>query len=353
MQSKLFGQAFTKLLPIIEAYGSDSSAFDNVLELLVESGEMTLPEAVMMMIPEAWHNNPQLDFRLRSFYEWSSTLMEPWDGPALIIFSDGRYVGARLDRNGLRPCRFYVTSDGFMVCASEVGTVEISQESVVQKGRLSPGHMLLVDTSLGCIVSDKSLKQQIANRYDYASWIDEQAVHLRDIHSFLNSLPPSPTSPPPTSSLSFVASHATPQLLSIPPLTSDSISTDPRLKAFGFTSEHLNLLIAPMARDGKEALGSMGSDTSLACLASAPQLVYNYFRQLFAQVTNPPIDPIRESIVMSLSCLIGPEGNLLEHSADQCNRILIPEPILSIPDFYLLKVDSFCFSTAILMFSYG
>lgn len=312
MTSDKFGDELELLYPIIEEGGSDSAAFDNVLELLVINGVLTLPEAVMMMIPEAWQNNDAMAPELRAFYQWAASLMEPWDGPALFTFSDGRYCGASLDRNGLRPCRYYVTSDDIMICASEVGTVFVDQETVVQKGRLQPGRMLLVDTEEGVIVDDKQLKLQTASKRNFVEWIKKQQITLQDI----------------------VAKQPT---KFEPKLDESNIHTDPRLKAFGYTLEQLNLVLVPMANTGKEALGSMGNDTALACLAEQPRLVYEYFRELFAQVTNPPIDPIREEIVMSLECCVGPEGNILEIAESQCHRLLLKSPILTMEELAAVK----------------
>ncbi|KAI9316069.1 hypothetical protein BX666DRAFT_2028300 [Dichotomocladium elegans] len=304
MTSDTFGDKLELLFPIIEEGGSDSAAFDNVLELLVVNDVLSLPEAVMVMIPEAWQNNPLMEPEKKAFYQWAATIMEPWDGPALFTFSDGRYCGASLDRNGLRPCRFYLTSEDIMICASEVGTLRVDPELVVKKGRLQPGKMLLVDTEEGRIVDDKELKMMTAAKADFSEWV-QQRISLADILS---------------SSAS--AEHEV-------MLDETSVQDDARLKAFGYTLEQLNLLMVPMASEGKEALGSMGNDTALACLATQPRLIYEYFRQLFAQVTNPPIDPIREEIVMSLECYVGPEGNLLEILPSQCERLILPSPILS------------------------
>lgn len=282
------------------------------IKLLVVNNVLTLPEAVMLMIPEAWQNNPLMEPEKKAFYQWAATIMEPWDGPALFIFSDGRYCGASLDRNGLRPCRFYITSDDTMLCASEVGTLPVDPETVVQKGRLQPGKMLLVDTVEGRVVDDRELKMTTAAKANFMDWV-QQRIRLEDV----------------------VARYKPEQ--PVPLLDDTSIHTDPRLKAFGYTLEQLNLLMMPMASDGKEALGSMGNDTALACLANQPRLIYEYFRQLFAQVTNPPIDPIREEIVMSLECYVGPEGNILDMDPSQCHRLVLPSPILTIQQLEAIK----------------
>ncbi|KAI9800425.1 MAG: glutamate synthase [NADH] [Piccolia ochrophora] len=319
LKSDLFAEDLDLLYPIVEEGGSDSAAFDNVLELLVINGVLSLPEAIMLMVPEAWQDNHSMDPAKAAFYEWAACLMEPWDGPALFTFADGRYCGANLDRNGLRPCRYYVTDDDRIICASEVGTILIDPERIIQKGRLQPGKMLLVDTVAGRIVDDKELKQTVANRQDFRSWLQKELLSLPEI---FNRLQESGTD----------LQHK---------LTESRLQEDPRLKAFGYTFEQVSLLLGPMAADSKEALGSMGNDAPLACLAQQPRLLYEYFRQLFAQVTNPPIDPIREAIVMSLECYIGPQGNLLEIDSSQCHRLLLPSPVLSIAEFNALtKISS-------------
>jgi glutamate synthase (NADH) len=315
MKSSLFGDELELLYPIIEDGGSDSAAFDNVLELLVINGVLSMPEAVMLMVPEAWQDNNTMDPKKAAFYEWAACLMEPWDGPALFTFADGRYCGANLDRNGLRPCRYYVTDDDRIICASEVGTILIDPERVIQKGRLQPGKMLLVDTVAGRIVDDKELKAQISNRHDFQSWLHSQLITLPGIYDELKG-----------SGQDLTAS-----------ITEDRLQSDPRLLAFGYSFEQVSLLLGPMAADSKEALGSMGNDAPLACLAQQPRLLYEYFRQLFAQVTNPPIDPIREAIVMSLECYVGPQGNVLEMDPSQCHRLLLPSPVLSIEEFNAVK----------------
>lgn len=314
LQSAHFGKDLDLLYPIIEAGGSDSAAFDNVLELLVVNGVVTLPEAVMMLIPEAWQGNELMDSEKKAFYNWAACLQEPWDGPALFTFSDGRYCGANLDRNGLRPCRFVVTNEDIMVCASEVGAIHIAPETVVQKGRLKPGRMLLVDTLEGRIVDDKELKRTTASKQNFSSWIELQVLQLADIVKRVKR----------THSIA-------------PAIDEAPLSTDPILLAFGYTVEQLNLLMLPMVSEGKEALGSMGNDAPLACMAVQARLLYEYFRQLFAQVTNPPIDPIRESVVMSLESYVGPEGNLLEMRPEQCHRIRLPSPVISIEEMNAMK----------------
>ena len=230
-----------------------------------------------------------------------------------MTFSDGRYCGASLDRNGLRPCRFYKTTDGLMICASEVGTMNIAPERILEKGRLQPGKMLLVDTLEGRVVDDRELKLSIAARHNFREWVDTQMLSIED------------------------ALTNAPKFDMVASVDSTLLTQDPRLPAFKFTIEQLNLLLLPMTTDGKEALGSMGNDAPLACLSSEPQIVFDYFRQLFAQVTNPPIDPIREEIVMSLECYVGPEGNLLEMNESQCHKLKLPTPVLTLSEMEAIK----------------
>ncbi|KAK3371716.1 hypothetical protein B0T24DRAFT_531637 [Lasiosphaeria ovina] len=316
MQSDIFGDELEGLYPIVEDGGSDSAAFDNVLELLTINGVLSLPEAVMLMVPEAWQGNALMDPKKAAFYEWAACQMEPWDGPALFTFADGRYCGANLDRNGLRPCRYYVMDDDRIICASEVGTIAVEPEKVILKGRLQPGRMLLVDTHAGRIIDDSELKAAVSSRYDFRSWLDQELISMPQVLDQL------------TQEKKFDLSAK---------LDATKLQEDPLLLAYGYTFEQISLLLAPMASDEKEALGSMGNDAPLACLSQAPKLLYEYFRQLFAQVTNPPIDPIRESIVMSLECYVGPQGNLLEMDPSQCGRLHLPSPILSIPEFNALQ----------------
>jgi len=242
--------------------------------------------------------------------------MEPWDGPALFTFSDGRYIGATLDRNGLRPARYYITTDGFMICASEVGTMKVDPKTVASKGRLQPGKMLLVDTQEGLIVDDDTLKMNISKKYPFNDWLQENKITMKKILENLT----------------------TKGLIETEPLDQFSVSVDPRLVSFGYSLETINLLIRPIVTDGKEALGSMGNDAALACLSRQPRPLFDYFQQLFAQVTNPPIDPIREAIVMSLVCFIGPEGNLLDVDSQQCHRFQLPSPILTLEEIQAIRL---------------
>lgn len=321
LKSEHFKDELDLLYPIVENGGSDSAAFDNVLELLVVNGVLTLPEAIMMLVPEAWQNNDLMEPEKKAFYAWAGCLMEPWDGPALFTFSDGRYCGANLDRNGLRPCRFYVTSDDLMICASEVGTLAIEPQRIIQKGRLKPGRMLLVDTKEGRIVDDKELKLTTARKQPFAAWVESQTLRLPDI----------------------VRRVKRQQAIDVT-LDDELLSTDPKLLAFGYTIEQLNMLMLPMVQEGHEALGSMGNDAALAFVSTAPRSIFDYFRQLFAQVTNPPIDPIRESIVMSLETMVGKEGNLLEMRADQCHRLQLKSPVLTIEEMNAIKHLNVCHS---------
>ncbi|HSC97522.1 MAG TPA: glutamate synthase central domain-containing protein, partial [Casimicrobiaceae bacterium] len=296
LQSDLLGDDLKKLLPIIREGGSDTATFDNVLEFLVMTGR-SLPHAILMMIPEPWQNHESMPEDLQAFYEYHSSLMEPWDGPASIAFSDGTVIGAILDRNGLRPSRYYVTKDDLVVMASEVGVLDIPAEDIVLKERLHPGRIFLVDTARGKIVSDEEVKRELAAAHPYREWLS----HLIDI----DDLDPAPYLPPP--------SHET---------------VRQRQQLFGYTHEDLRLLLAPMATSGEEAIGSMGTDTSLAPLSDRPRLLYDYFKQVFAQVTNPPLDAIREELVTSMESTIGPEGNLLDPRPESCRQIMIKYPVI-------------------------
>ncbi len=305
-KSELFGSDLSKIFPVIETDGSDSSMFDNVLEMLTLSGR-SLPHAVMMMIPEPWSGHESMSEEKKEFYEYHSCLMEPWDGPASIAFTDGTVIGAVLDRNGLRPSRFYVTRDDRVILASEVGVLDIPPEQVLSKGRLQPGRMLLVDTVQGRIVSDDELKRDIASQYPYGEWLRQNLVQLEELPD-----------PP------FVHETDRPTVLR-------------RQRVFGYTQEELKLLLTPMA-EGTEAIGSMGTDTPLAVLSTKPQLLYSYFKQLFAQVTNPPVDAIREELIMSTDTTIGPEANMLEPSPDCARQIKLSSPILTNTELEKLRL---------------
>ena len=305
-ESDLFGDDIKKILPVIRTDGSDSAMFDNALELLVLAGR-SLPHAVMMMIPEPWTKHESMSPEKKAFYEYHSCLMEPWDGPASIAFTDGKKIGAVLDRNGLRPSRYYVTKDDLVIMASEVGVLDIPAERVLQKGRLQPGRMFLVDTEEGRIVADDELKQKIASEQPYREWLDANLIRLKDV--------PDPGIQPPPAHENII--H--------------------RQLAFGYTFEDLRILMLPMARDGTEAVGSMGTDTPLAVLSNKSQPLFNYFKQLFAQVTNPPIDCIREEIIMSSETAIGSEHNLLKPGPEHARLIELKSPILTNEEFAKLK----------------
>ena len=297
-QSQLFGEDIKKIIPVINTDGSDSAQFDNCVEMLVMAGR-ELPHAMMMMIPEPWENHESMDAERRAFYEFHSCLIEPWDGPASMAFTDGKMIGACLDRNGLRPSRYYVTKDDLVIMASEAGVLPIAPERIAIKGRLQPGRMFLVDIEQGRIVADEELKKKYSSAQPYKKWLEEN-------HILLENLPePSEVTQP------------------------DHRKVLQRQQAFGYTFEDLRFIVGPMGADGVQPLGSMGTDTPLAVLSNKSQLLYNYFKQLFAQVTNPPIDPIREEIVTSTEIMLGGEGNLLEPTAESSRMIKLKHPILA------------------------
>jgi len=306
MSTDLFGDDFEKLHPIVDPLTSDSGIFDNVLEFMLLTGR-TLQEAVMMMIPEAWQQHESMSPTKRSFYEYHSCVMEPWDGPASIAFTDGRFIGAVLDRNGLRPSRYYVTHDDHVIMASEVGVLPVDPANVKEKGRLKPGRMFLIDFEEGRLVPDEEVKEQIAQQRPYGKWLDEQRIELselepnREPHSF------------------------------------DPDTVLQRMQAFGFTIETMQFMLLPLIKAQKDPIGSMGNDAALACLSDKPRLIYDYFKQLFAQVTNPAIDSIREEIIMSLECYIGPEENLLATTPEHAHRLLVPHPIVTNEELAALK----------------
>ena len=293
-----FGEKLPAIFPVIDPDCSDSGSFDAVLEFLLLSGR-SLAEATMMMIPEAWQSDTNMDQQKKDFYEYHSALMEPWDGPASIVFSDGKYIGAVLDRNGLRPSRYYITHDDKCIMASEVGVLEVDPSNVKTKGRLQPGKIFLLDFDQGRLVSDEEVKQDITNRRTYGSWLKDQKVTLEDISTEFESN------------------------------AIDAPDTLQRMKAFGYTTETMQFMLIPLVTEARDPLGSMGNDSALACLSDKPRMIYDYFKQLFAQVTNPPIDSIREEVVMSLRCFIGPEGNLLESKPEQAHRLSLEHPIIS------------------------
>ncbi|EON23553.1 glutamate synthase (NADH) large subunit [Nocardioides sp. CF8] len=294
-----------RLYPICTPGHSDSASFDEVLELL-HMGGRSLPHSVLMMIPEAWENHAEMDAKRRAFYEFHSSMMEPWDGPACVVFTDGSQIGAVLDRNGLRPSRYWVTDDGLVVLASEVGVLDLDPATVVRKGRLQPGRMFLVDTDEHRIVEDEEIKSELAGEHPYDEWLHAGLIHLDDIVEREH----------------IVHTHA---------------SVTRRQQIFGYTEEELRVLLTPMANTGGEALGSMGTDTPIAALSDKPRLLFDYFAQLFAQVTNPPLDAIREELVTSLNGTIGPEANLLEPAPASCRQVVLPFPVISNDDLAKIR----------------
>jgi Glutamate synthase domain 2 len=306
LTSSVLGNDLPKCFPLVNMEGSDSATLDNALELLLAGGK-SLAHAMMILIPEAWSDNDLMDPALRAFYEYHACLMEPWDGPAAVAFTDGRQIGAVLDRNGLRPARYTVTTDDLVVLASETGVIEFEPERIVERGRLQPGKIFLVDTEQGRILPDHEVKTAIATQSPYADWLEENRIDLT----------------------------ALPEAAS--PYETDIETLRHRQKAFGYTAEDIRLLITPMAETGAEPLGSMGTDTPLAVLSHRPQSLYYYFKQLFAQVTNPPIDPIRESMVMSLTGYIGRNGSLLDESPEAARQLKLSSPILTNRDLEKLR----------------
>ncbi|MBL7256639.1 glutamate synthase large subunit [Paractinoplanes lichenicola] len=308
LKSKVLPGSLKRLFPINTPEASDSASFDEVLELLHLSGR-SLPHAMLMMIPEAWENDPGMEPKRRAFYRFHASLMEPWDGPASVAFTDGELIGAVLDRNGLRPGRWWHTSDGLVVLGSEAGVLDLEPSSVVAKGRLQPGKMFLVDTAAGRIVHDDEIKAELAAAQPYDEWLHAGLIHLDDL--------------PPREHVIY---------------THDSVTR--RQQVFGYSEEELKILIAPMARTGAEPLGSMGTDTPISPLSTRPRLLFDYFHQLFAQVTNPPLDAIREELVTSLSATIGPEGNLLDPGPASCRQIVLPYPVIDNDELAkLLSID--------------
>ncbi len=305
-ESDLFGDDIKKLFPVVEKDCSDSGTFDNVLEFLLMSGR-TLQEAVMMMVPEAWQSNINMDESKKAFYRFNSALMEPWDGPASIAFTDGKYIGAVLDRNGLRPSRYYLTHDDRVIMASEVGVLHVDPANVKFKGRLQPGKMFLIDFEKGALIADEDLKSEFASRRPYGEWLNKQEIKLADL---------SPNKEP----------HG---------FYPDTLLQ--RMQAFGYTTETMQFMLIPLVQELRDPVGSMGNDAALACLSDKPRMIYDYFKQLFAQVTNPAIDSIREEVVMSLECYIGPEANLLDTTEQHAHRLRVPHPILDNEELAALK----------------
>ncbi|MBH0201427.1 MAG: glutamate synthase large subunit [Nitrospira sp.] len=306
LHSELFGKDMEKVFPIVSENQSDSACLDNTLEFLLLGGR-SLPHAMMMLIPEPWVANAQMDLDRRGFYQYHAAMMEPWDGPAAVCFTDGKMIGATLDRNGLRPCRYQVTTDGLVVLASEAGVLPVDAKEIRMKGRLQPGRMFLVDTVQGRIIDDEEIKADIVGRKPYRSWVTQYGVSLDEL----------------------------PEPLNVP--QPDHPTIRQRQQAFGYTVEELKMVITPMIVTGEEAISSMGTDTPLAVLSDRPQLLFKYFKQLFAQVTNPPIDPIREQLVMSLVTNIGPKPNLMDESPESCRRIKVQQPILTNADLQKIR----------------
>ncbi len=298
MESDLFEDQLESLFPVVEPDCSDSGTFDNVLEFLLMTGR-TLQESVMMMIPEAWQKHESMPEPKRAFYEYHSCMMEPWDGPASIVFTDGQYIGAVLDRNGLRPSRYYLTHDDRVIMASEVGVLPVDPKLVKYKGRLKPGRMFLVDFDQGDLIADKDLKADFSERRPYAQWLRDQRITLADLAA------------------------------DNPAAGLEEETVLARMQAFGYTLETIQFMLLPLIEQKRDPVGSMGNDSSLACLSDKPRMLYDYFKQLFAQVTNPAIDSIREEIIMSLETYIGPESNLLESAEGHAHRLLVPHPILT------------------------
>ena len=308
LHSRHFGEDTQKLLPIIREGGSDSQALDNALELLYFTGR-SLPHSMMMLVPEAWEHNPTMSSEKRAFYQYHSNLMDPWDGPATILFSDGRFVGALLDRNGLRPSRYTVTKDGLVILASETGVGNPDPANVLRKGRLHPGRMFLIDLHEQRIIDDRELKQIISCKRPYKQWVQENTLTLDDI----------------------------PVVAEPPCMSSDARKK--REQMFGYTLEDLRIILQPMSTDAKEPLGSMGDDTPLAVLSNRPRMLYDYFKQLFAQVTNPPLDAIREELVTSLALNLGTNQDLFSETPLHCRKLRVQQPILT--EQQLLQVTSF------------
>jgi len=310
LKSELFGQDLKKIFPVIVPGGSDSATIDNVFELLTLSGR-SLTQAISMLIPAAWEQNNLLSQEVRAFHKYHTCLIEPWDGPAAMVFTDGVSIGAVLDRNGLRPCRYIVTKDNFVVMASEVGVLDIEPSDIVHSGRLEPGKTFFIDTKAGCIIEDSQIKKELSEDKPYELWVKKNILELDRLKNKLEN----------NGLASNSQSHRVPE--------NDKADTLTQLKVFGYTREDLKMLIKPMAENAQEPVGSMGNDTPHAVLSAKPQLLFSYFKQLFAQVTNPPIDPIREELVMSLASYLGPEKNILSDGEDHCHKLLVARPVLS------------------------
>ncbi|MEB8330055.1 glutamate synthase large subunit [Flavobacteriaceae bacterium KMM 6897] len=306
MESDWFGAEIKNVLPVILPGKSDSATMDMVVELLLMTGR-SLPEVMMILVPEAWEKNPEMSEAKRAFYEYNSCMMEPWDGPASIPFTDGNYIGAVLDRNGLRPSRYSVTKDGYVIMSSEVGVLDIAPENIEMHGRLEPGKMFLVNMEEGRIINDEEIKEDIAQRHPYKKWLKDNLVHLKDIP------------------------------YKVCPLFLNEATVAKRKSIFGYTQEDINTIILPMGKTSKEPLGSMGSDTPIAVLSEQPQLIYNYFKQLFAQVTNPPLDGIREEMITDISLTLGSDSNIFDFTENHCRKLKIQNPVISKEDLDKIK----------------
>jgi len=306
LESPYFGEQIKEILPVVLPHKSDSASLDMVVELLLMSGR-SLPEVMMMLVPEAWERNKNMSEDKRAFYEYHSCIMEPWDGPASIPFTDGDYIGALLDRNGLRPSRYSVTKDGYVIMSSETGVVDVEVENIAYHGRLEPGKMFLVNMKEGRIVEDEEIKSEISSKHDYKTWVNDNLIYLKDIP--YNKMP----------------------------AIKEPSSLEERAAFFGYTREDINTIILPMASQGKEPIGSMGADTPIAVLSERPQLLYNYFKQLFAQVTNPPLDGIREELITDISLTLGADQNIFETLPVHCRKLKIQNPVISKEDLDKIK----------------
>ena len=306
MKSDFIGKDLLKVFPTILDGKSDSSQMDMVVEILLTTGR-SLPEVMMMMVPEAWEKHKSMSDEKKAFYEFNSCIMEPWDGPASIPFTDGKFIGAMLDRNGLRPSRYSVTKDGYVIMSSETGVVDIEPSNVEKHGRLEPGKMFLVDMIEGRIIEDEEIKNEIVSKYPYREWLNQNTLPLMEVPYTGNKTP------------------------------LERLDFETRLRIFGYTEEDLKTIILPMCVSGKEAMGSMGTDTPLAVLSNKPQLLFNYFKQLFAQVTNPPLDGIREEIVTDTSLGLGSDYNIYDIVPDHCKKLKINNPIISNEDLDKIK----------------
>ena len=306
LKNEFIGDDLKKIFPIILKGKSDSACMDMVVELLLTTGR-SLPEIMMMMVPEAWEKHKSMSDEKKAFYEFNSCIMEPWDGPASIPFTDGKYIGALLDRNGLRPSRYSITKDGYVIMSSETGVVDIKPNNIEKHGRLEPGKMFLVDMNEGRIIEDEEIKNKVVSKYPYRQWLNENILLLKQVPYTGNKTP------------------------------KEKIDFETRLRVFGYTEEDLKTLILPMCISGKEAIGSMGTDTPLAVLSKKPQLLFNYFKQLFAQVTNPPLDGIREEIVTDTSLSLGSDYNLYDIVPKHCKKLKIANPIISNEDLDKIK----------------